>query len=179
MVPTKIFLTKGVGCHRHKLRSFEQALRVAGIQRCNLVSVSSIIPPHCKIISKSRGVQLLKSGEVQFVVMARNETDEASRMISASIGVARPVNGTYGYLSEHHGFGETAKIAGDYAEDLAAAMLAETLGLSEFDPDAAWDHRKELYKSAKGHFTARNVTQTAQGKRGEWTTVVAAAVLIK
>jgi arginine decarboxylase len=30
-VPTKVFLTKGIGRHRYRLKSFEQALQKAGI----------------------------------------------------------------------------------------------------------------------------------------------------
>ena len=51
-VPTKIFFTKGVGRHRDYLSSFEAALRSAGIEICNLVTVSSIYPPGCKIIPR-------------------------------------------------------------------------------------------------------------------------------
>ncbi|MBN2143932.1 MAG: pyruvoyl-dependent arginine decarboxylase [Candidatus Aureabacteria bacterium] len=179
MVPKKIFLTKGVGAHKHKLRSFEQALRMAGIQACNLVQVSSIFPPKCKLITRKVGLTCLKAGAIQHVVMARNETNEANRMIAASVGLSKPIkNNAYGYLSEYHSFGENAKIAGDYAEDLAASMLAETLGLTGFDADIAWDSRKELYKTTKGFFTSRNVTQTARGITGKWITVIAAAVLV-
>lgn len=52
MVPKKVFFTRGVGIHKDKLASFELALRKAGIEKCNLVYVSSIFPPECKIISK-------------------------------------------------------------------------------------------------------------------------------
>ena len=180
MVPKKIFLTKGVGVHKQKLRSFEQALRMAGIQVCNLVCVSSIFPPHCKLIPKIEGIKLIKPGVIQFAVMAKNETDEANRLISSSIGLARPLKGAqYGYLSEHHAYGEDAKTSGDYAEDIAASMLAETLGLTTFNADHAWDNRQEVYKSAKGIFTARNITQTAVGIRGCWVTTVAAAILLE
>lgn len=179
LVPKSIFLTKGIGIHKHKLRSFEQALRVAGIQSGNLVSVSSIFPPNCKLISRQEGLKLLKPGSVQFLVLARNETDEAHRLVSASVGLAKPVkNNTYGYLSEHHAFGENAKISGDYAEDLAASMLAETLGMTEFNADIDYDKRKEMYKTTKGFFTSTNITQTGNGRAGMWVTVIAAAVLI-
>src|SRR5207302_2033465 len=55
MVPKKVFFTKGVGVHKEKLASFEMALRVAGLAHCNLVLVSSIYPPGCKIIPKEEG----------------------------------------------------------------------------------------------------------------------------
>ncbi|MGB9675484.1 MAG: pyruvoyl-dependent arginine decarboxylase, partial [Candidatus Nanoarchaeia archaeon] len=59
-IPQKVFFTKGVGKHFNQLQSFEAALRDAGIQMCNLVSVSSILPPNCKIIPKEEGLKLLK-----------------------------------------------------------------------------------------------------------------------
>ena len=130
MVPTHMFLTRGVGVHREKLASFEQALRSAGIEYCNLVTVSSILPPNCRIIPRKRGEQLLHPGEITFCVMARSETNERNRLVSASVGVAIPTDRrTYGYLSEHHAHGETDEESGDYTEDLAAQMLATTLGI--------------------------------------------------
>ncbi len=178
-VPKKMFFTKGVGYHKEYLQSFEMALRDAGIAEYNLVTVSSIFPPNCKRISKDEGKKLLSPGQVVFVVMARNATNEPNRLVAASVGLAQPADANnYGYLSEHHPFGETEQKCGEYAEDLAATMLASTLGL-EFDPNAAWDEREQVYKSSGQIYKTTNVTQSAQGhKDGLWTTVVAAAVLI-
>ena len=67
MVPKRVFFTKGVGRHKHELQSFELALRDADIEQCNLVYVSSIIPPHCKIITKEKGVKELQAGEITYV----------------------------------------------------------------------------------------------------------------
>ncbi len=179
MVPSKLFLTKGVGVHKNKLSSFELALRNAGIEKCNLVYVSSILPPKCKIITKLAGIKQLKPGQITYCVMARNETNEPSRLVSASIGIAMPRDReNYGYLSEHHSFGEIAKVSGDFAEDLAATMLASTLGLP-FDPDQAWDDRKQVYRTSGHIFKTRNICQSAEGnKNGFWTTVIAAAIFI-
>ncbi len=178
-VPRELFFTKGVGTHREKLTSFEAALRTAGIAACNLVRVSSIFPPGCKIISKAEGVKRLQPGQVTFVVMSEAATREPHRRIAATIGVAIPRDPKlYGYLSEHHSFGEDATQAGDYAEDLAAEMLATTLGL-KFDPEKSWDQNKEEWRLSDQIVRTRNITQTAVGNRqGLWTTVVAAAVLI-
>lgn len=178
-VPTKMFFTKGVGVHKDQLTSFELALRKAGIEKVNLVSVSSIFPPKCMLIVKDVGLSLLKPGQLTFVVMARNQTNEPNRLIAAAIGLALPKNTEgYGYLSEHHSFGETAKKAGDYAEDLAATMLAITLGI-EFDPETAWDERKQVYKASGKVFKTNHVCQSAEGdKEGLWTTVIAAAVFL-
>ena len=179
MIPKYLFLTKGVGKHKEQLQSFELALRNAGIQHCNIVNVSSIIPPGCKLISRERGLKMLKPGEITFVVIARNSTNEPHRLIAASIGVAIPSGKSqYGYLSEHHSFGQTDEAAGDYAEDLAATMLATTMGIP-FDPQTAWDERKQQFKTSGLIIKTTNVTQSATGdKNGLWTTVIAAAVFV-
>lgn len=180
IVPKKMFFTKGVGHHRNKLQSFEIALRDAGIEKCNLVTISSIFPPNCKIISKTTGLAELVPGQITFVVLARECTNEPSRLISAAVGLARPVSKKhYGYISEHHSFGQNARQAGDFAEDLAATMLASTLGI-EMDPDKAWDERKQLYiMDKKRQFTSRSIAKCAHGhKLGLWTTVVACAVML-
>jgi arginine decarboxylase len=180
MVPKRVFFTKGVGKHKDELQSFELALRNAGIEKCNLVYVSSIVPPKCKIITREKGVAELAPGQITYVVMSRNTTNEPNRLIGAAIGVATPKEtDTYGYISEHHSFGETAQKAGDYAEDLAATMLATTLGL-EFDIHKAWDERKQEYKMSGRFVRTQSVAQTAQGdKNGLWTTVLAAAVFLE
>ena len=177
MVPSKVFFTKGVGRHKDKLQSFELSLRAAGVAQCNLVTVSSILPPHCKIISRAKGVGQLAPGQITFTVLARIDTDEPGRQLVASIGLAQPAEGhKYGYLSEHHAFGQTEQFAGDYAEDLAATMLATTMGI-ELDLDKAWDERKQLYKMSGKFVKSSSVTKSARGnKDGLWTTVIAAAV---
>ncbi len=179
MVPKRIFFTKGVGKHKERLTSFELALRDAGIAAHNLVRVSSIFPPGCKVLPRAVGLKHLHPGEVVFAVVAENSTREPHRLIAASIGVAIPADRTtYGYLSEHHTFGETDNQAGDYAEELAAEMLATTLDV-EFDPDKSWDEKKEIYRISNKIVRTMNVTQSAVGdKRGLWTTVIAAACMI-
>ena len=176
--PRSICLTKGVGRHKEELASFEEALRDADVAHLNLVNVSSIFPPHCVLIPREKGLSKLKNGQISFCVLARNNTNEHHRLISASIGIAIPKDrNQHGYLSEHHGIGETEDQSGDYAEDLAASMLASTLGL-EFDPDANWDKKKEIWKISGQIVKTANITQSAIGEKGLWTTVLAAAVLI-
>lgn len=179
MIPAKIFFTKGVGRHRERLASFELALRDAGIEKCNLVYVSSIMPPGCKTIPREKGLQELKPGEITYCVLARTETDEANRLIASSIGCAIPADpSAYGYLSEHHSFGETDDKSGDYAEDLAAEMLATTLGIA-FDQNASYDELREQWKISDKIVRTTHITQSAIGKMKVWTTVIAAAVFIE
>ena len=179
LVPQEMFFTKGVGKHRHNLQSFEMALRDAGIAHCNLVRVSSIFPPKCKIISRQAGIQKLEAGQITHCVLAETRCDEPGRLIVSGIGLAMPSKGNnYGYISEHHGFGMTAKACGDLVEDMAATMLASTLGI-EFDPDKEYDERREVYRMSGQIVRTQAVVQTAKGDpNGLWTTVLSAAVFL-
>src|SRR6266446_3960278 len=130
-VPTKAFLTKGVGRHKEKLTSFEMALRDAHLANFNLVRVSSIFPPHCELVDREEGLSLMKPGQVEMT-------------------------------------------SGEYAEDLAASMLATVLGVP-FDSDKAWDERREQWLLSGEIVRTMNITSTAEcGDDGRWTTVVSA-----
>jgi arginine decarboxylase len=177
-VPNKIFFTKGVGHHKDELHSFERALRNAGIEKCNLVTVSSIFPPKCKVISKQEGLKQLVPGAITYCVMSRNCSNENERLLVASVGCAIPADrNSYGYISEHHAFGQTGKFSGDYAEDLAAGMLATTFGV-EFNVDDSWDERKEIFKISGKIIETRNITQAAHVSKVGFTTVIAVAVFV-
>ena len=180
-IPSRLFLTKGRGQHKEKLASLEQALRDAGIAPFNLVKVSSIFPPHCKLVTRDEALKTLKPGQIVYLVMSENSTNEAHRLISASVGLAIPNNPVhYGYLSAHHSFGQSEREAGVYAEQLAAYMLATTLG-KNFDPKQIWDQEQEqkTYSlSEELRVSTRSITQTTKGKKGLWTTALAAAVFI-
>ncbi|NIP31333.1 MAG: arginine decarboxylase, pyruvoyl-dependent [Candidatus Dadabacteria bacterium] len=177
MIPTAAFVTKGVGKNKNKLTSFEMALRLAGIAEYNLVKVSSIFPPHCELVSRQKGLDMLSPGQIVYVVISENSTNEPNRLIAASSGLAIPRdNSKYGYISEHHSYGEKGIVAGEYSEDLAAYMLATTLG-APFDPDKSYDEQKDIWQISGNKVKTKNVTQTAVGdKTGLWTTVVAAVV---
>jgi arginine decarboxylase len=179
MVPKRVFFTRGVGKHKHNLESFEAALRDAGIAQCNLVKVSSIFPPGCKIMSTRAGLAQLVPGQITFCVMADARTDEPNRLVSAGIGLAVPAKrDQFGYVSEYHGYGMTEKKTADFVEDMAASMLATTLGI-EFDANLDYDVRREVYKMSGQIVQSRAVVQTAEGeKTGLWTTVVAAAIFL-
>lgn len=179
IVPSKMFVTKGVGRHREKLQSFEMALRHANIAKFNLVRVSSILPPYCKIVNRSSGLKWLEAGQVVYCVMSDLATNEPHRLLSASVGISIPKDRShYGYLSEHHSFGQTERQSGDYAEDLAAEMLATILNVP-FDPDKSWNERKGSWAISGEIVKTMNITQSAIGdKNGLWTTVVTGAIFI-
>ena len=179
LVAKKLFFSKGVGVAEDKLTSFEYALRDAGIAGTNIVLISSIFPPKAKLISRKDGLKLIKPGQVLFTIYSRNQTNEPQRLISASVGIAQPKDRSkYGYLSEYDAFGKTETVAGDYAEDIAAQMLASSLGIP-FDIEKSWDEKRQQWTISGKIYKTKNITQTAKGdKKGRWTTVFAAAVLI-
>jgi len=152
MIPKKCFLTAGVGKHEDKLFSFELALRDAGIEGFNLIPVSSIFPPNCDLVSKEEGLRYLNSGEIVFVVMAEDSTNEPGKTVSASVGLAY-WKGGHGYLTEYSGK------SGEYAEQMARNMLKSKFGVSD----------EEIHSTNVSISTVSN---------GLWTTVVAAAVFI-
>ncbi len=179
IVPTEMFFTKGVGKHKHRLQSFEAALRAAGIAPFNLVTVSSIFPPGCKIVTPKKGIAKLKPGGIVHCVLAECRTDEPYRLAAAGVGLAVPADrNTFGYISEYHGFGMTLKKCADHVEDMAATMLATTYGV-ELDPETAYDERREIYKAKKLMVKTQATCQVAKGDaNGLWTTVLAAAVFV-
>lgn len=178
LIPTQIFLTRGVGKHRYWLKSFEEALRKAGVAQQNLVQVSSIVPPNCRIVSQRDGLKQLSPGQILYCVIARADTNEHGRLIASSVGVAIPKDtAKWGYLSEVHGHGMNHRQASDMAEDLAADMLGTTLGL-EVNPDQSWSEKEQVYKASGLIIRTSNITQTARGQKDLWTTCVAIAGLL-
>ncbi len=178
-VAKKVFLTRGVGVHKDRLTSFEYALRDAGIQGTNIVLISSIFPPQAKLILRKEGLKEIKPGQILFTIYSKNQTNEPRRLTSASVGIALPKNRkTYGYLSEHDSFGQDEREAGDYAEDIAAQMLASSLGIP-FDIEKSWDERRQQWKISGQIYKTQNITQTAKGnKDGKLTTVFSASFLL-
>ena len=178
-VPSKVFFTKGVGVHKEKLVSFEMALRDAHVSPFNLVTVSSIMPPQAKIVSREEGLSELHAGEIVFCVMARGETNTEGEAVAASVGLAVPPfeQGHHGFLSEHHGTGISADECGIHAEDLAATMLGSLMNI-DIDPKAARDEREQAYLASGRIIKTSNVSSGAVCENGLWTTVVSLAVFV-
>lgn len=155
--PKKVFFVKGVGKHEDELVSFELALRDAGIEKFNLVLVSSIFPPECQIVKKEEGLKYLQPGQVVFCVMAKMSSNESGKEIYASIGTAIPSDQKLnGYITEYQGYCEGDKDMGEYAKKMAAYMLETAFGIRP----------KETFSI------------TARAKVEKYTTVVAAAVFV-
>lgn len=173
MIPKKIFLTKGKGMHKHRLQSFELALRDAGIERCNLVHVSSIVPSQCKLISKSEGISCLNAGQITFCVLAVHRTKRENQRIGAAIGVAMPKEKTgHGYIAEYHQNNCSSDNLHRHVEDLAVRMFATTKGLKEDE------HSIPLSAFRKTCDVSSVIEYVTQTKKDTWTTVLASAVFL-
>ena len=178
-LPKRVFLTSGAGVHKDRLTSFEFALRAAGVEKCNLVLVSSILPPNCEILDKEEGLKCLQPGQIAFSAMDQLQTDEGGRMIAAAVGMAVPNDRSiHGYLSEHHAYGQNEETAGKFAEDLTATMLASYFGLPVFESELPEPARSKQYQRCQEKFTTTHIAAVTKGKKGLWTTVFAGAVFI-
>jgi len=116
-------------------------------------------------VDREEGLQHAEAGQVLFTVVAESATNEPSRLVAASIGLALPADPSHhGYISEHHSYGQNEVAAGEYAEDLAASMLGTVLGVP-FDPDKAWG-RAPRTVAAVGRDRAHDERDLDGGMRG-------------
>ncbi len=153
-IPRMVFFTSGVGVDEDELMSFELALRSAGIEKFNLVPVSSILPPKCRIVKKEVGLKRLRPGEIVYCVMARFCSNDKGKEIFASVAAAIPENDRHhGYIAEHCGYWYDG--AENHAEQLALRML-ETSGAKKI----------------------KTVSTSVKAKVEKITTVIAAAVFV-
>ena len=180
IIPKQFFLTKGVGVHEKEMRAFEQALRSAGIHICNLVKVSSIIAPGCKLITKAEGIKLLSPGQICFAVLAQSQTNEPGQEVTAGIGMARPKDSSlYGYLTE------VEEVVGRTADDVeqdVIEMAIENLITErnpKFDGEKVYRKGKKNYRIDGMDISVDSVVESAKGaEKNQYTVVLAAAVFI-
>ena len=178
LVPKAVFLTKGVGIHSERLNSFEEALREARISSLNLVTVSSIVPPHCRLLDIEEGLKLLSPGQLTFSVMSKCDSDEEGRLMAAAVAILLPEDpDDYGYISEFHAHGMESGEVEDWVCDQAAELYASAKGL-KINWKRAWSAEDEKYTLEERSFSPKYVVSMARGKKGKWVTTVAAAVFI-
>jgi len=180
IIPKKFFLTKGVGVHEKDMRAYENALRDAGIHTCNLVKVSSIIPPGCKLISREEGAKLIHPGQITFAVIAQSQTNEPGQQAIAGIGLAQPKDKTlYGYLTELE---EIIGRTDDDVEQDVIEMAIENLATEwnpKFDGEKVYRKGKKNYRLENRDVSVDSVVQSAQGaEKNQYTIVIAAAIFI-
>jgi len=99
MIPREFFVTSGKALSPvSKLNAFDMALENAGIGQCNLVSVSSILPPNCK----ERKWKEMPIGSITYAVVARMDGDEGTT-IGAGIAWGWEKDKRYGLVAEAEG----------------------------------------------------------------------------
>jgi arginine decarboxylase len=180
IVPKMFFLTSGVGVHEKDLRAFEEALRDAGINRCNLIKTSSIIPRGCKRITREEGMKYIQPGQITFAVLAQSQTNEPGQQVIAGIGMAQPKDPSlYGYLTEIE---EMIGLSDEEVEQDVIEMAIENL-VTEWNPkfegEKVYRKGKKNY-SLEGHdVMVDSIVQSAKGADGnKYTIALAAAVFI-
>ena len=100
MIPKEFFITSGKGINPvSELNAFDLALKKAGVAQCNLVPVSSILPPKCK----NRKWRKIPAGSITHAVIARMNGGEGTT-ISAGIAWAWESERKYGLVAEAHGY---------------------------------------------------------------------------
>jgi len=182
--PNAVFFTYGAGVNKHKLASFELALRDAGVSGCNLVHVSSIYPKGAKILPREEGLSYLRDGQILFSIDATLATREPNQLIAASVGAAIPDDPQIkGFLSEHHAYGQTDEEAAEYSQYLAALMLGSLQGIDIGEPSDNKGKKEYEFPRSDGttfKVKTRHVTQSAVGRKDRlWTTVVAVCGLLR
>jgi pyruvoyl-dependent arginine decarboxylase len=133
-VPTRVFFVSGVGTHAMERVALQHAMREAGVADGNLLKVSSVIAPGCRIIPADEGRRLLRPGNMVYAVIATAQTDEPHQRVTTALAWAKPEKpGVPGYIAElEEEMAEGARSAGmppdrvwsfdDEAAAVAAAM---------------------------------------------------------
>ncbi len=119
--PTKYFLVSGAADGYTPLNAFDGALLQAGIGNTNLVKMSSIVPPHCKLVAPIA----LPLGALVPAAYASITSDVPGEMISAGVAVALPEDeNKNGLIMEYSAKGERHKI-----EEIVRNMAVEGMKL--------------------------------------------------
>lgn len=128
-IPHEYFITKGKGESNagsaglpFETGSYDAALNDAGIENCNVIEYTSVIPTHAKLISKEEGIKRLNWGEVLEVIKAQSNGRRGTKISAAvmTTTITDP-NGKYlgGFACEYSGSGTKSE-----AEDSLAFSIA-------------------------------------------------------
>ena len=102
-----ISVVKGAGEASTPLSAFDGALKDAGVCNYNLITLSSVIPPH-SIVEKTDTFKTPENewGHKLYCVMAEERCNEAGKFIAAGVGWYQLEDGR-GLFVEHHLIGDT------------------------------------------------------------------------
>jgi arginine decarboxylase len=177
-----VFFTAGRGVHEHERVAVQHALREAGVGDCNLVKVSSVIPPGCRVIDRAEAKELLRPGNIVFAVIAQAVTQEPHQRLSVGIGWAIPEQeGVPGYIAEveeEQARGLSGDACADEVGTTAVRLLAERLR-AKVDAEVPWKRHKGWFNLGRTRATAGSLTSTVVGdEKGRYTAAVALAVYL-
>jgi arginine decarboxylase len=134
----------------------QRAMREAGVADCNLVKVSSVIPPACEIVPRARGLRMLRGGAIIHAVIAQGETNEPHQRITPAICWGQPNDATLpGYMTEveeDQTKGRSTRTATDEAGEALITIIAEKFGV-RLDPEKTWSNRGRSGRVRIGRLT--------------------------
>jgi arginine decarboxylase len=120
-MPTRYFLASGASDGYTPLNAFDGALLQAGIGNTNIVKMSSIVPPHCKLVTPIA----LPPGAIVPAAYAAITSDVPGEIISAGVAIALPEDENQnGLIMEYSAKGERHKI-----EEIVRNMAIEGMRL--------------------------------------------------
>lgn len=112
-IPYEYFITKGKGESDagskflpYETGSYDAALNDAGVQNCNIIEYTSVMPIESKQISKEEGFKRLQWGEVLECIKAQANGEKGDKISSAvMITTIHDPNGKYlgGFACEYSG----------------------------------------------------------------------------
>lgn len=143
-IPARVFFVSGTATHQLERVALQRAMREAGVADCNLVKVSSLIPPEARIIPSAEGRRLLHPGNIVHAVIAQAQTNEPHQRISTAIAWAKPdrldVPGYIAELEEDLAKGKSAATAEMTVGEEALEIMAMRLR-TKVDAKRAWERR--------------------------------------
>jgi arginine decarboxylase len=143
-MPTRVFFTSGTAVHTTQRGAMQRAMNDAGVGECNLVKTSSVIPPGCEIITRERGLRLLRAGNIVHAVIAQGQTSEPHQRVTPALCWAQPEDSELpGYIAEVEEdltMGKNPKTATDEAGEALLTIMAEKAA-ARVDARKLWAER--------------------------------------
>lgn len=112
-IPYEYFLTKGKGESDagskflpYETSSYDAALTDAGIQNCNIIEYTSVMPTECKQITKEEGLKRLQWGEVLECIKAQANGERGTNLsVAVMVTTIHDPKGKYlgGFACEYSG----------------------------------------------------------------------------
>lgn len=140
-VPYEYFIVTGAGESNagsdglpYETGSYDAALTEAGIQNCNVIEYTSVIPTHAKEISKEEGLKRLQWGEVLECIKAQNNGAKG-KFISAAVmtTTVKDPSGKYlgGFACEYSGSGSRKESEASLEESITGIIERRNFGKIE------------------------------------------------